>query len=171
MDDLIAERDVRDGRRRRDVHGFRDDDMCELCNAGPCTFLDGSVNKTTLRQHERGRKHSARYALYEQSYDAYLCEKKIAEESEYARVRQFIERRLQFERYHVLLLAFVKVDLCQEFGSLEAGRNTCTDHNKALNSFMQGPMPASGWHLWKNCLRSAAWNGHTFLDLIAPWAK
>ena len=167
----IAERDVCAGRRRRDVHGFRHEGMCELCSAGPCTYLNGNVNKQSLRQHEQGRKHTDKFALYNQGYDAYICEKEEADEREHARVCQVIEGRLHVERCHILLLAFVKVALCQKFGSLEAGRNACTGQNKVLDPFMQGPAPASGWYLWQNCLRYAASHGHTFLDLIVPHAR
>ena len=165
----FAERDVNTGRRRRDVHGFRDGGYCELCNAGPCTFPDGNVNKQVVRQHERGRKHIASFDRYNQGYDAYLSRKEDEEEIEHARVCRMIESKCQGERSHVLLLSFVKEQLCSRFGSLDAGRAACDDMNDELDLFMKGPACTSsrpGWHLWRNCLYHAASNGHIILELV-----
>eukprot|EP00966_Prymnesium_polylepis_P333174 7388645-Prymnesium_polylepis.1 len=72
-----------------------------LCSAGPWTSLNGNVIKQKLRKHEQGRKHTNKLSLYNQGYDAYLCEKEEADEREHARVCQVIEGRLHVERCHI----------------------------------------------------------------------
>ncbi len=112
-----------------------------------CTLCDSGrmTGQCVVDVHLVGTNHTFNYDTYSRCYESYL-----------------------------VLLAFTKYSLCSRYGSLQAGRDSCSIAASSLletqDHFMLGPQPKALWLvLWYNCLRFASAKGTILVELVFPY--